>query len=331
MSLGWAIVGTGQHARTRMAPGLAKADGTRLAAVCSRDLNKAREMGQQFGFARAYESYEELLRDASVDVVYLATPNALHAEQTIQAAHAGKHVLCEKPMALSVEDAERMVEACERAGVRLGVGFHIRHHPATRETRRLMAEGELGRVFLFDARFVNANPMRGDWWQDPGMIGAYIMGARGCHALDLLCHLAGRAPRAVTAMTDGQRGDKPLEDTAVATLRFDDDVFATMVATRFGAGAENGFTVYGTAGLVQGMGTFGPLPTGTLRAILVGSTTQVSYQAKDLFQAEAEAFNRAVVERTTPNASGLDGLLSVRVTQAVLESARTGKSVALEG
>lgn len=331
MAIGWAIVGTGFHARERMAPAMSRAEGTALAAVCSRDLARAKEFAARFGFARYYDSYEALLADDAVEAVYICTPNSLHAEQTVQAARAGKHVLVEKPMALSVRDAECMVEECEKAGVRLGVGFHLRHHPAHPEARRVIAEGRLGSPFMFHARWVEASERRSGWWDDPTMIGAYITMARVVHLIDLVCYLSGREPTAVSMMTDGQRSDRPLEENAVAILRLGDGVFGSLLATRHAASAQNGFAVYGTAGCLQAEGTVGPDPTGTLRVVTGDVVAESRYHAKSPFQEEIEAFNRAVQEGTAPSASGYDGLRVVRVTEALLRSAREGVVVPVGG
>ena len=123
MAIGWGIVSTGRHPDTKMAPAINEADGASLAAVMSRDMGRAEAFAQKHGSASACDDLDALLRDPAVDVVYIASPNALHAEQTVRAAQAGKHVLVEKPMALSVDDAQRMIDACDMAGVRLGVGF----------------------------------------------------------------------------------------------------------------------------------------------------------------------------------------------------------------
>ena len=329
MAVGWAVVGTGDHLQRRMAPALSRAADTRLAAVYSREAARAEETAERFGFARAYDSYAALLKDDAVDAVYICTPNSLHAEQTVQAARAGKHVLVEKPMALTRGDAEAMVEACEVADVRLGVGFHLRHHPAHREARRLIAEGHLGEPVLLDAKFIAASPRRDGWWQNPAMIGAYIMMARGVHLLDLICYLSAREPETVLLMSDGQRPERPLEETAVATLRLGEGTFATAFAARATAGAPNAFSVYGTRGMLQGIGTIGPEATGTLRVSTGSTEGEVAYHGKDPFQEEIEAFNRAVHERRSPEASGRDGLRVVRITEALLESARTGQTVRL--
>lgn len=327
MAIGWGVVGTGSHVTDWMAPAFSRAENTRLAAVCSRELPRAQEVAKQFGFARAYDSYDKMLADDSVDAVYVCTPNSMHAEQAIAAARAGKHVLVEKPMALKSDDAEAMVEVCGAAGVRLGVGFHLRHHPAHQEARRLVQEGLLGQPFVYDLRWVVASTRRAGWWQDPDMIGAYILAARGVHLMDFARFLSGLEPTAVTMMSDGQRADRPLEEKAVLTLRFGEGVFATLILARHAAGTQNGFAVYGTAGTVQATGTIGPNPTGTLSLVTGSADTEVSYHAKGPYQAEIEAFNRSIVNGTTPSASGLDGLRVVRITEAAIKSAWEGRTV----
>lgn len=329
--LGWAVVGTGAHATGRLMPAITHAAETLPAAICSRDLTRAEELARKYGFSRAYDSYSRLLLDDSVHVVYLCTPNSLHAEQTIQAARAGKHVLVEKPMALTTADAMAMVNACDSAGVKLGVGFHFRHHPAQPEARRLIESGALGRMFLLDARMVAAAPRREGWWQDPTMIGGYIMGARGCHLVDLLCYLTNSEPVSVSMLTDGLRPDRPLEETAVGMFEFPGDTIATFVGTRHGDGAPNTFTAYGHDGFVQGTDTFGPFGSGQLRWTAGGATAEVSYQRKDPFREEVQSFNRSIVEGLVPSASGIDGLRVVRVTEALMESARSGQAVKLSG
>lgn len=327
--IGWAVIGTGAHVVDRMAPALARADDTRPAAVFSRDLSRAGAVAGQFGFARAYDSYQDLLKDDGVDAVYICTPNSLHAEQTIEAARAGKHVLVEKPMALSAEDAERMVEACDRAGVRLGLGFHLRHHPGHRQVRDLIRSGRLGDPVLYDARWIVASGRRGGWWQDPGMIGAYIFMARGVHLVDFVHFMSGRRVVEVTMLTDAEGAGRALEETAIASLRLDDNSLATLVAARSPYGVGNSFSIAGTAGYVQGAETIGPLAAGRVQVLVPGSSSQIDYNAKDPYQAEIEAFNLSIREGTVPDASGVDGLRVVEVTQALLESARNGRTVRL--
>jgi 1,5-anhydro-D-fructose reductase (1,5-anhydro-D-mannitol-forming) len=329
MTLGWAMVGTGAHVKDRMAPSAQRADETRLVAVYSRDKSRANDYAKDFGFARAYDDYSSLLADDDVDVVYLATPNHLHEQQTIQAAEAGKHVLVEKPMALTNASAQRMVDACRSRGVKLGVGFHLRHHPAHIETKRLLQSGALGKPVVFRMEWLRLNAKRSGWWQDPEQVGAYISMARGVHLLDLICFLTDQMPIEVTSMTDGQREDRPLEETALAILRMPDDVFCTILASRLFPNTANSLAIYGSEGRALALDTVGTDQGGTLQISTSNVDTRVAYQGCDPYRAEIEAFNRAIVEDLEPNASGVDGANVVRITEAMLESARTKRAVAV--
>jgi 1,5-anhydro-D-fructose reductase (1,5-anhydro-D-mannitol-forming) len=329
MTLGWAMVGTGWHVRDRMAPAARLARDTRLVAVCSRDLSRAQAYATDFGFERAYDSYSALLADDDVAVVYLATPNHLHESQTIQAARAGKHVLVEKPMALTIAGAERMVDACRDRNVKLSVGFHSRHHPAHIHMRELLQGGTLGKPLLISMEWVKANALRDGWWRDPEQVGAYVTMARGVHLIDLMAFLTGHQPLEVSATSDGQRDDQPLEDTILATFRMQDETFGHLVASRLFQRTENRLEIFCSEGRALASGTLGTDGGGSLEVWTSDDTTRTTYTDHSPYQAEIESFNRSILENTEPNCSGLDGLNAVRVTNAVLESAHTRKSVPL--
>src|SRR5262245_24815954 len=144
MAMGWGLVSPGKHADILLAPAISMAKDTRLVAVCSRDRERAEAFADKHGAQVAYTSLEALVDDPRVDAVLIASPNFLHAPYTVRAAQAGKHVLVEKPMAVSIEEAVDMVRACQAYGVKLGVGFHLRYHPGHQEARRLVGEGVLG-------------------------------------------------------------------------------------------------------------------------------------------------------------------------------------------
>src|ERR671919_2034727 len=148
MAFGWGIVSTGKHPDLKIAPAMAEAGGGELVGVYSRDQGRADEFAQKHGARAAYSKLDDLLGDSRVDGVFVSSPNALHAEHVVQAAQAGKHVLCEKPMATTVADAVRMVQACRRAGITLGVAFNLRQHPGYIRARELVAAGTLGRIVL---------------------------------------------------------------------------------------------------------------------------------------------------------------------------------------
>ncbi|RPI45943.1 MAG: gfo/Idh/MocA family oxidoreductase [Betaproteobacteria bacterium] len=155
-SNGWGLIGTGRIAEERILPAINALAGTdELIAVVSRDPERAASFAGRFGARHAYTSYEEMLRNPAVTVVAIHTPNAFHAEQAIAAARAGKHVFCDKPLATCAVDAERMIAACEAAGVRLGVNFHNRFMPVFADCKRIIDAGAIGEVRLVQ---VEASP-----------------------------------------------------------------------------------------------------------------------------------------------------------------------------
>ena len=156
---GWGLIGTGRIAEDRILPGINSYAGNKLIGVVSRDQARAHDFAQRFGAQHAYTRYDDLLRNPQVTVVAIHTPNALHAEQAIAAARAGKHVFCDKPMATSVADAERIVRECEKAGVKLGVNFHNRFMPCFIETKRVVDSGEIGTVIMVQVE-ASAGPTR---------------------------------------------------------------------------------------------------------------------------------------------------------------------------
>ena len=141
MPLGWAIISTGNHPDLKIAPAIAAADDQELVAVYSRDRGRAQAFAEKHGAASAYDSLDDLLKDSRVDAAFIASPNALHSQHALQAAAAGKHVLSEKPMTTTLEDAVAMVRGCRDYGVKLGTGYHLRTHPGHIMAQRLIAEG----------------------------------------------------------------------------------------------------------------------------------------------------------------------------------------------
>jgi predicted dehydrogenase len=186
MTVTWGIVGLGGIAN-RMAVALRQANDAELVAVCSRDRAKAGEFAAQHGATKPYADYQEFLIDPRVDVVYISTPNAMHAPQTLAALNAGKHVLVEKPMALTVSDAEAMVERARAVKRILGVGFHLRHHPVHRQIKHLVDSGELGDLIFAASLWGSYSPglakQRERWQMQPDQAGAGSIMGLGVHEI----------------------------------------------------------------------------------------------------------------------------------------------------
>jgi 1,5-anhydro-D-fructose reductase (1,5-anhydro-D-mannitol-forming) len=313
-----------------MASALEVADGAALVAVCSRDAGRATAFAERHG-AVGYGEYAELLADPEVELVYVATPTHLHVEQAIAAAEAGKHVLVEKPMALSVSDATEMAAAAERAGVRLGVGFHLRHHPAHRAMRELIAAGDVGDVVLAQAMwgYYSADWPRDSWKMDPARAGAGSVAALGVHLIDLLRWLVGREVVEVCAVSDGPEQGFPVEFLTAAVLRFEGGALAELVSSRRLRCTDNDVTVHCEGGRLTGLGTIDTEPVGALEIRRDEGTELREPPLRDLYVLEAEACSAAVRTGGELPATAVDGIQSVAITGAVLESGRTGRTVSV--
>ncbi len=326
--LGWAIISTGRHPDARMAPAINKARNGRLVAVMSRDLDRAKAFAARHGALRAYDSLEAVLADPDVQAVYIASPNHLHAEQTIAAVRAGKHVLCEKPMALTVEDGRRMVEAARAAGVKLGVAFHCRHHPAHRRAREVVRSGGLGEIVYATAYWsALALGPRPEWWSKPEQVGGGAIMGTGVHVLDLLRFVLGREVVEVFAYQDSP----PIEFTDSILLRFEDGSTAHVVCSRKVAYPNNDLSIYGMAGRVRACDTISTDLKGSLEVVTGAGTTTETFEAEDparaMYVGLVEDFARAVLEGGEPTATGEDGLKNIEITLAVFEANRTGRAV----
>lgn len=342
MALGWAIISTGLHPEHKIAPAITAASDSELVAVYSRDRSRAEEFAQRHGASAAYDSLDDLLQDSRVDAVFVSSPNALHAAQTIQAAQAGKQVLSEKPMATTLADSVAMIQASRKAGVKLGVGFNLRQHPGHIKAKQLIAQGALGRVTLaqgqwgFGVRGQGPPPPRTglrQWWDQPELIGdASTMMGTGVHVVDILRFMLGQEVTEVAAITDGQTSEQPLEQLAAISLLFSGGTIGTVCCGRVLPDSKNDFNIYGSDGRISGRATLWEAQQGRVE-IVSETVSHIGVCPSDFlgnYTAEIEDFQRAIESDTEPAATGVDGLRLVEVTLAMIESARTGRTVKIQ-
>jgi 1,5-anhydro-D-fructose reductase (1,5-anhydro-D-mannitol-forming) len=339
VALGWGIISTGLHTETKIAPAIAAAPDATLVAVCSRDRQRAESFAAQHGAQAAYDAVEACVRDPRVQAVFVASPNALHAQHTLQAARAGKHVMAEKPMTTTLNDAVTMVRACREAGVKLGVGFHLRQHPGCLAARRLLAQGTLGTIALaqgqwgFGVRGQVAPPPRTgarQWWDDPELIGgASTMMGTGVHVVDLLRFLLAQEVVEVAAISDGQTARQPLEQLLTMSLRLESGIIATVCCGRRLPDSRNDLNIYGSHGRLSGLGMLAEGRQGTLEVVSETVHTSETYTAALLanYIDEVIDFQHAIAEDRDPAATGLDGVRVVQVTLAMIAAAREKRTV----
>src|SRR5467141_2659119 len=156
----WGVLGVASIATRRVIPGMQKGEWSEIAAIASRELKKAKDAAKKMGIPKAYGSYEELLADAEIEAVYNPLPNHLHVPWSMKAAEAGKHVLCEKPLSLTVAEAKTLLEVRERCGVKIGEAFMVKTHPQWLRTRELIRKGVIGalRAIMGAFRYINRDP-----------------------------------------------------------------------------------------------------------------------------------------------------------------------------
>ena len=332
MAIGWGIIGTGQFAERCIVPGIRGAAGAELRGISSRDLGRAQAFARAHGIPAAYDSVDALLRDDTIQAVWITTPHAAHVEPTIRAAEAGKHILCEKPLATTVEDARRMVEAADKHGVRLGTGFHLHHHPMVISARERIARGEIGDLVLARGEWTLAgSTFPAPWRADPEMAGGGIVMGTTVHIFDVLRFLTGREIVAVTGFTNEQPPDRPVDDIIVAALKFAGDLYGVVPCTRKSPQAANVIEIQGRQGRLTIHDVVGE---GDRRSELRlnGETVEVA-EAEQVkpFVRQVEVFNRAIELGQTPSASGLDGLRVAEITAGLFQASQTGRTAHLGG
>jgi predicted dehydrogenase len=337
--LGFGIIGAGMIARYH-ATGIAETPGARLAALCASGAARAAQAEAEFGVP-CVASLDALLARPDVDVVSICTPSGLHAAQAIAAARAGKHVLVEKPIALTLAEADAMIAACDAAGVRLGVALQRRTDPGFRAVHAAVAAGALGRPvlgtvnipYLRTAAYYASADWRGTWALDGG--GALMN--QGIHLVDLLLWFCGDVAE-VQARADTLVHSIEVEDTLTATLRFTSGALGALVATTAAApGYAHRIEVYGDRGGVQiegesvvrwGIDGIAPpeLASGPADAGAGAKPTGISTAGHTRIIADMVA---AIRDGRAPLVTGAEARRSLALVLAAYESARAGgRSVA---
>ena len=316
--LRWGLIGAGDIARKRVAAALAGAPGSALAAIASARPERARALAAERGIARVHDDWRDLVRDPGMDAVYLATPVRVHAEQAIAAAEAGKHVLCEKPMALGVAECEAMVAAARRHGVRLGVAYYRHHYPLVARLRALLVSGALGRPVLIHAQaFERFDARPGDprgWLLRRSESGGGPMMDFGCHRLEVFLDLLGPVEEARGFASNVLFRERDVEDTCVADLRFTSGALGVLAVAHAARESRDMLEIVGT----EGSAHVPVLNEGRLRLTTTSGTTEEHHPAPaNLHQPLVEDFVAAVREGRPPAVSGEVGLEVSRVLAGV--------------
>jgi len=303
----WGLIGAGDIARKRVGAALRDAPGSTLTAVSRARAELAESFAKASGAGRWYARWEDLVRDQEIDAVYLATPVRLHASQAVAAAEAGKHVLCEKPMAMDVAECDRMIAAAEAHRVRLGVAYYRHFYPVVARLRALLAAGAIGAPVLaqIDA-FERFNPQPHDeryWFVKRSESGGGPMFDFGCHRLQLLLSLFGPV-RETVGLTANVIFDREVEDTAIAALTFASGPCATVTVTHAAIEPRDTLRIFGTSGSIH----VAVLNAGHMTIIGNGQERHETHApAPNLHQPLVEDFVDALRSGRAPHVDGAAG------------------------
>jgi predicted dehydrogenase len=317
----WGVLSTADIAVTKVIPGLRRAGNAALLGIASRDAATASSVAARLGIPRAYGSYEELLADPDIDAVYIPLPNHLHARWTIAAAQAGKHVLCEKPLALTAVDAQGMVDACREAGVLLMEAFMYRLHPSWVAVRDLVASGRIGGLRAVDSWFSYFN-------DDPANIrnirevGGGALYDIGCYSVNLSRMLFGAEPVRIRSSVVREPADG-VDVLTSGILEFEAGVATFSCSTR--AEPDQRVHVYGSSGRISIDIPFNIPPDRLTHVSVVAggdppvapATERLTFDPADPYACEAEAFGAAILHGGPPPVSPDDAVANLRVIEAV--------------
>lgn len=321
----WGFIGASTIAREHMI-GAVRTAGHEVVALASSSLGRAQAYCSEHGIASAHASVEALLADPAVEAVYISSTNDKHCAQVLAAAAAGKHVLCEKPLALTLDDARRMVAACASAGVVLATNHHLRNAATHRALRDLVRQGAIGRpMFARIHHAVYLRPVVQGWRiHSPGAGGGVILDI-AVHDVDALRFVLDREPEQVMAMTQSAYlATDGLEDGVMAVLRMDGGVLAHIHAAYTTRNTVTGFEILGDQGSLEARDVMGVQPVGTVTLRNGDGVRDVPIAHENLYARGVRLFGEAVRGAGNPAASGDDGLRSLAAALAIARSGQSG-------
>jgi xylose dehydrogenase (NAD/NADP) len=321
-TLNWGLLSTA-HINRSVIPPLRASKRSHLLAVASRSKESAGAYARKWNIPRAHASYEALLADPEIDVIYISLPNHLHVEWTIKAVEAGKHVLCEKPLALSVEDVGAVAAAAQKHGRVVAEAFMYRHHPQTLKAQELVANGSLGTLKLLRGDFSFVLDREGDIRFDPAMGGGSIWDV-GCYPISYTRTVVGSEPLEVFGWQ--VTGPTGIDDTFVGQMRFAGDVYAQFESS-FVIPFHAYMEIVGSEATLIIPKPFKPDVNEKIFLVRDGKTETIKVKGQELYLGEVEDMADAILLGKTPRVTLEDSRANIAVIKALLESARVNKPV----
>ncbi len=305
--LKWGLIGCGDIAKKRVAPALRDLGNCDFVAVNRAKYELAKPFAEQFGAKKWYRTWEELLSDNDIEAVYVATPVYLHYRQTIAAAEAGKHVLCEKPMGMTTAECDRMIDACKAANVTLGISYYRHFYPIIDRIKKLLSSGEIGQpVFSQINAFEFFNPGKDHsryWFMKKELAGGGPMFDFGCHRIEVLLNIFG-AVEITRGFVSRLVFEREVEDTATAVFHFESGPNAVLNVTHAALESQDTLDIFGTEGSLHV-----PLLNAGIMTVktLDGERTEKHPPHQNIHQPLIDDFTRAVLDNYEPGVGGDTG------------------------
>jgi 1,5-anhydro-D-fructose reductase (1,5-anhydro-D-mannitol-forming) len=325
-TFGWGLIGASTIAAEHMIAAIRAQAGHDVVAVASSSSERGRAYAERHGIPAAYGSIDALLADPAVNSVYVSTTNELHRDQVLAAARAGKHVLCEKPLALNIDDALAMVNACRAAGVVMATNHHLRNAVTHRKIRDLVREGAIGKPLyarVFHAVYLP--PHLQGWRLDKPQAGGGVILDITVHDADTLRFILGAEPvEAIGMSQSASMAREGLEDGVMAVLRFDNGVLAQLHDAFTVKHAATGIEVHGDQGSIVGRNVMTQQPVGDVVLRNASGEQAVAVDHENLYVRGVASFCAAIRGEGAPAATAEDGVRSLASALAVVEACRTG-------
>lgn len=322
----WGLAGCGDIAEKRVVKAIQASANARLVGCVRRNARRLAEFRARHAIPKGYANYGELVSDPEISAVYVATPVWLHCPQTLEAAEKGKHVLCEKPMAMNPRECSRMIDACRSNGVKLGMAYYRRFYPLVLKIKEILRQGVIGDPILVRSTLVeHARLPEGE---SPGWRFVLKQGGGGLlmdmasHRLDLLTMLFG-LPESVAGFTDTRSCPIEVEDTGSLLIRFGGGIHAWVFASHCVESPRDDFEILGSRGCLRAA----PLNGDRLELTGQRMETFVVPKAENVHQPLVEDFNSAVLEDRQPAVPGEEGIKASLLLEAAYRSARSGRVV----
>lgn len=335
--LRWGVIGAGGIADRRTIPGMMEAYNAELVAVMEINMEFAEKLRAKYNAKRAYDSAEALLKDPEVDAVYIASPVVLHAQQAMAAADAGKHILIEKPLAMTSAEGEKVVAYCESKGVKIAAGFMMRFGAYVQEMKKDIQAGKIGDVVSSYSQFTCWYPdMPGNWRQQKKQGGGGALMDMGVHCIDLVQYITGSKVKQVTAMHDTLTFQYEVEDSSIVLMRLENGA-QCVVQSNFNIpddAAKWRLEFFGTRGRMMGDSIIGQVDGGTVDALFLGDVGgyDATQDTKDTrgeelevtfgnaYTREIESFSDSILNRKPLEVPASDAVYVQKVIEAAYQS-----------